>query len=242
MSDLSGSFADKTFEDRRRQQPTSRDIMLSIAEYYSVMIVGILVAYGVMAGVAVVSASNGWVPTSTLGVIALLVGVFACMFGGGVIVLNTGWLPSVLAYLGLIAAPFGVLAGMIASEIGMQDLLPAVVILAALTVILGTIGLRIRTDLSCSGFAKAINVLLWVFVILSFVTIQAQIHSDTFYIVITGVGILLFSCVTVLDFNRAKFMPKTLDNAVDSSMLIYLSNLNLLLRIWGLLSKLRGNN
>jgi FtsH-binding integral membrane protein len=238
MSFTGESFTDKTFEERRRQQPTARDIMLSNSRYYSVMIVGILVAYGVMTLTAV--AFGGWSPDSTFGVIAVFVAVFACMFAGGAIVLNTGWLPSTLAYLGLVAAPFGVLMGMVAAEIGMQYLLPSVVILVALTMILGTIGLRIRADLSHSGFAKVVNVLLWIFVILSFITIQAQIHSDTFYIIIAGVGIVLFSCVTVLDFNRAKHLPKTLDNAVDSSMLIYLSNLNLLLRIWGILSKLRG--
>jgi len=237
MSFTGESFTDRTFEERRRQRPTSRDIMLSNAAYYSVMVIGIVVAYGVMTLTAV--AFGGWSPDSTFGVIAVFVAVFACMFAGGAIVLNTGWLPSTLAYLGLVAAPFGVLMGMVAAEIGTQYLLPSVVILVALTMILGTIGLRIRADLSHSGFAKVVNVLLWIFVIMSFITLQLQVRSDGFFIALASVGILLFACLVVLDFNRAKHLPKTLDNAVDSSMLIFLSTLNMLLRVWSILSKLR---
>jgi FtsH-binding integral membrane protein len=221
-----------------RQQPTARDIVVTTPQYYSVIVIGILVGYGVMALTAF--ALGGWAPESTIGVIAAFIGVIACMIAGGAIVLNTGWLPSILAYLGLIAAPFGVLMGMFVDEVGTEDLYASIGIVAAMTVILGTIGLRIRTDLSQTGFAKVVTVLLWIFVIMSFVTLQLQVRSDAFFIALAGVGILLFACLVVLDFNRAKHLPKTLDNAVDSSMLIFLSTLNMLLRVWSILSKLRG--
>jgi FtsH-binding integral membrane protein len=237
MSDLGSSFTDKTFEERRRQQPTAHDVVVSTAQYYSVIVIGILVGYGVMSLTAL--ALGGWTPESTFGIIAVFLGVLACMIGGAAIVLHTGWLPSTLAYLGLIAAPFGVLMGMFVEEVGTETLFAAVGIVVAMTVILGVIGLSIRTDLSRTGFAKVITVLLWIFVIMSFVTLKLQVHSDGFSIALASVGILLFACLVVLDFNRAKHLPKTLDNAVDSSMLIFLSTLNMLLRVWTILSKLR---
>lgn len=237
MSDLGSSFTDKTFDERRRQQPTATDIMLSTIGYYSVMIFGILVAYGVMA--LTTFSLDGWVPETTFGVVMTFIGVFVSMIVGAAIVLHTGWLPSILAYLGLIAAPFGVLMSMFVDEVGTQDLYASVGIIAAMTVVLGTIGLRVKTDLSKTGFAKVVNVLLWIFVIMSFITLQLQVRSDGFFIALASVGILLFACLVVLDFNRAKHLPKTLDNAVDSSMLIFLSTLNMLLRVWSILSKLR---
>lgn len=239
MSDFTGtSPSDKVFEERRRQRPTARDIMMpSAIAYYAVIVLCIFTGYGVMSATAVLL--DGWLPTEILPIIALIVGVFVAMILGAVIVLHTGWLPSFLAYHGLVAAPFGALFGPFVIEVGRDNLVAAIVLVAAATVVLGLIGLAIRADLSKTGFAKVITVLLWIFVIVSFITIKAQITSVPVYITIASIGVALFGCLIVLDFNRAKHLPHTLDNAVDSSMLIFLDSLNMLIRVAGILSKLR---
>ncbi len=55
------------------------------------------------------------------------------------------------------------------------------------------------------------------------------------------IGAVLFSLYIGYDFHRAQAFPKTLDNAVDSALDIYLDVINLFLRILQILGKAKGS-
>jgi FtsH-binding integral membrane protein len=48
------------------------------------------------------------------------------------------------------------------------------------------------------------------------------------------IGILLFSVYIVYDFNRAQHLPKTIDNAMDSGISVFLDFANILIRLMSL--------
>lgn len=243
MSDDTAGFGvgDAVFEDRRDMRPNYGDVRISRTAYYAVIVAGVFAGYGVMAGMAV--ALRGWLPSGLMPYIALLIAVFVLMILGGILaVKSNNWIVSLFAYLGLVAAPFGSLFGPFVKEIGTANVVAAAIITACVTVILGLIGLAIPTDLGNTAFRGFLTVCLWIFVVMSFVTIKLQLNSATFFIVLACVGIVLFGLMLIFDFNRSKFIPSTLDNAVDVSLFVFLDSLNLLLRIASILARLKGNN
>ncbi len=239
MSDDTGfGVGDAVFEDRRDEASSYNVAELPRVGYYAIILAGIAAGYGVMALAAV--ALRGWMPTGLLPYIALLIGVMVLMILGGILaVKSNNWGASAFGYLGLVAMPFGSLFGPFVKDIGTGNIVAAAVLTACGTIVLGLIGLAIPADLSDSGFRTFLTVCLWIFVILSFVTIKLQLHSVVFFVVLGIIGVVLFALMLIFDFNRSKFIPSTLDNAVDVALFVFLDSLNILLRIASILSKLK---
>ena len=61
-------------------------------------------------------------------------------------------------------------------------------------------------------------------------------------IISSWIGAVIFSLYIGYDFHRAQAFPKTLDNAVDSALDIYLDVINLFLRILQILGKAKGSS
>jgi FtsH-binding integral membrane protein len=235
-TDLGSTTTDKVFVDRRNRPAPAGAIFLKDNVYYGVILLGILVGYAIMAGSAIVL--HGLMPTHGAAQYVVLGAVLVSMIAGVVLALwSNNWLVSAVGYLGLVAAPFGLLFGPFVQEVGIANILIAGCAVTVLSIMLGLVGFSTRTDLSKTIYAPIISVLVFVFVAATVLTLEFQGAHTAFYVVMTSLGLVVFSMLLVLDCNRAKFIPHTLDNAVDSSMVIYLTTLNLFLQAAALLSK-----
>jgi FtsH-binding integral membrane protein len=54
-------------------------------------------------------------------------------------------------------------------------------------------------------------------------------------------GVIIFSGMVVFDWNRAMRLPRTLDNAVDSALAVYLDWFNIFIRLLSLLGERDSN-
>ncbi len=61
-------------------------------------------------------------------------------------------------------------------------------------------------------------------------------------VVTAWIGAIVFSVYIAYDFHRSQMYPKTLDNAVDSALDIYLDVINLFLKVLRILAKAKGGS
>ncbi len=230
--------SDAFFTRRQNEREHYQHVDLSKLAYYGTITVGVVLGYVTMAMVAVMF--RGWQPQETLPYLAVLAAVLVSMGCGTIIAdRSRSWVVSGLAYLGMIAGPIGILFGPFVQIVGANNVVLAIVLVAIYVVIVGQIGLGIRTNLQQTFFPKLITGALLLFVVVSFVTLEMQATNTTFFVVLALVGIVIFTMSIAYTFNCAKFIPHTLDNAVDTSMMVFLDSLNIVLRAAAIFFKLK---
>ncbi len=160
--------------------------------------------------------------------IAFLIGYFVCAFAGIMIAGKSS--DPFISFLGynLVVVPFGLAISTVVWEyggIGAQVVENA--FLYTLVVTLSMMGLEMMFP---DFFAKLGNALLGVLiglVVCEAVLLLLRVPQS----VTDWVGAGLFSLYIAYDIHRSQQFPKTLDNAVDSALDIYLDIANLFLRL-----------
>ena len=197
------------------------------------LFLGGTVLYGLVANFLICRAVGD--KASQLNPIALIVGYFVCCIAG--IVISSKSDNPFISFLGynLIVIPIGLVMSISISAYvkeGMGDLIPpAVLVTAAVTTIM--IGLSIAFP---NFFSKLGRILFSSLVALIIIEIVAIFLFPGALHLIAWAGAGLFSMYIGYDFWKAQEYPKTIDNAVDSAIDIYLDIINLFLYILDILS------
>lgn len=136
----------------------------------------------------------------------------------------------------LIAGPFGALLGSTAAAYTTASLVKVIAITGGVTVITGTIGAVIPESLEHWGgwlFSGLLVLLLGsLFVpIAGFLGLPVRGALTA----LDWVGVVLFSAYIVYDLNRAMRVERTLDNAIDCAIHVYLDVVNLFIRLLDLM-------
>ncbi len=238
-SDSVGLGDDGTVFDRTGSN-ASGGLVLDTPTFYLVSVISVALGYGAMAITAYLA--RNWDPKPPLYIAAVLI-VLVSMIGGSHYAIDSQrWLPSLAAYLVLVAGAFGALFGPFVRAVGVDTLVPAAGITIALMVVLCMIGLAIKADLFNSWFSDFLNFSLLAYLFFSLVTAKAAAHNTHLLLIVAYIGIGLFALITVRDMNRAKYIAvKDVDNAVDVGLQMWLNSINILLRIMQALSANRSS-
>jgi len=221
-------FGDPAVFDRNRT-PHHKDMLLSEMSFYTVINASSLIGWIVLGTAAF--ALRGWTPSESWHGLALIGVVLASMIVGSIITTKfRSWKVSALAYLGLIAAPLGLLFGPYVLDVGGKNMAYPLLATTALTVIMTLIGRAIPADLEQKSFGVMIVLLLSMYVTVLFVAVTSGTSTGVM-IIMAVIGIVIFSLGLVYNANRSKFVPKTLGNAVHIGMQNFLETVNIVLRL-----------
>jgi hypothetical protein len=203
--------------------------VLDTPTFYALSVVSMLAGFLPPAGVAFLT--RGWdiEHTSLWWYIAALVGVIVCMTAAAAYAIRCqNWALSLIAYLGFVAAPFGVLFGPFVHATGAQYLVhhrchhddrlphrpgPPEGPLLQLV--------RRRYPDRSDRVPHRIGRL-----------IKISAHNHTVLVWVAIVGIVIFFFSTINDANRMKSIAHMdTDNAVDVGMQLWLNAINILIRV-----------
>lgn len=231
-------FGDPAVFDRQLK-PHSKDVFLQKISFYAATNVSTIIGWIVLCATAY--ALRGWTPDVKWHYFVVVGVVLVSMIAGSIIAVKSeSWKVSTFAYLGLIAAPLGVLFGPFVLAVGVENMIYAVVATAAWTVVLTLFGLGVKTDLEHMGFGGALTGVLAIYLLVSLVLFKLTAVNATAMIIMAVIGIAIFSLGLVYNVNRSKFVPKTLDNAVDIGMQNFLETVNIALRLAQILRHVRS--
>jgi FtsH-binding integral membrane protein len=214
-----------------RERHFSRVKELSIYSYRN------LISFFIVEGLALTSLfaylcqhiAMHWLMFIVIGLIIPIIGIVIAMK-------SDDWLVSLLGYH-LLIIPFGIILGPTVVLFKTTVLLNAVFATLTITILMSLIGLTTKKDLSHWGIYLFMGLCTLLAVRIIQLFFPVTYPNDAWYWRFVDYGAaLLFSMYIVYDWNRAMRIPRTLDNAVDVALAIYLDIINLfltLLRILG---------
>lgn len=163
--------------------------------------------------------------------IFFLIFYFVCCIAGAIISAKSK--DPTISFVGynLIVLPIGLLLAICLPGYPLENIIAAALIAAAIAA-----GMMVIATIQPGWFANMGSGLFLALTIGIVVELIALLlgYRGTFF---DWVFVLLFSLYTAYDWVKAQAYPKTLDNAVDSAIDIYLDIINLFLRLLSIISK-----
>ena len=171
-----------------------------------------------------------WVITSSTNLIILLIG-YAVLAIAGTFIAHKSTSPAI-SFLGynLIVVPVGLLVSVTVSgylSAGMDQVVFQAIVITAITTF-------VMIALSCAfpAFFQGLGkILLCALIGLVVAELIALLIFRSSHDIFAWIGAALFSLYIGYDYSKAQMYPKTLDNAVDCAVDLYLDIINLFLRI-----------
>jgi hypothetical protein len=216
--------------EARKQQVVDPNAILSDRVYNSV-IVGVLL-WGLLVNYLLCRFATGF--AMSLNPWVLLIGYIVLAIGG--VIISAKSQNPAISFLGynMVVVPFGLVISLIVKEYGGID--SDIVMQAFLYTALIAVGMMALVMIVPQFFAKiggALTAALIGMVLCEIILLIFGIHQSWMDWVVAG----LFSLYIGYDIYRSQQFPKTLDNAVDSALDIYMDMANLFIRILAILGK-----
>jgi len=217
--------------------------IMQSANFFALALLNMLLGFAVLATVSYQLRDATFIMESLWTFLGVVLGVMALMFlGSWWAIASQNWLISLLAYLGVVAAPFGVLFAPFVNALGARTLYPAIVATAVLMLASAVAGIIIKPYFYKTVFGESVGFALYAYLLISFFTLKLAASNTTVREVIAALGVVLFICLTMVDANRMKTIAhKDADNAVDAGMQLWLNSVNILLRMMTLFSSGKKN-
>lgn len=167
----------------------------------------------------------------------LLVGLGIPIIGIVIAFNSSNWIVSFIGYM-VVVIPMGAVSGIAVSMYQTDAVITALTATGGVTVVMALIGALYRKSLEHWGGYLFAGLLSLLFVRLAQSLMMGfGVMESLWYIPLIEYGAaVLFSLYIIYDWNRAMHLQKTMDNAVDSTIAIFLDIVNLfltLLRIVG---------
>jgi FtsH-binding integral membrane protein len=168
----------------------------------------------------------------------LFLGVLVCgLIGVGIASLSDNPLVSFIGYI-MVAGPFGLLMGPLVAHYTAASILRVFILTTGMVFVLGIVGAVIPDSLESWGiwlFGGLGILLLGYFIVPVAGLFGLPVdHAMTW---LDWLGVILFSGYVIYDLNRAMRLPRTVDNAVDSALAVYLDFVNLFIRLLELIGQ-----
>lgn len=211
-------------KNERLRQYVDSKIMISERAYNLVM--GITVFYGILVNIIMCALCGDM--TRGINPLVFIIGYFVCCFLG--IYLSSHSTNAIISFLGynFVVVPVGmVLSSVITAYGGLSSDL----ILQAFIITAGISGIMILAAIAYPSFFSRLHGILLSSLIGLIVIELILLFLHIPQIVTSWIGAIIFSLYIGFDFYMAQQYPKTVDNAVDSAMDIYLDVINLFIRI-----------
>lgn len=223
------------FNNKERKEERLRSLMedtLSVRNYNLVM--GLCILYGFIVNAIMVTTMGPMV--KNMNYLVFIIGYFICVIAGSAIsAKSTNPLYSFIGY-NLICLPIGILL-----TICLPTYDPTIIVRAAVATAAVTVLMIILSQIYPDFFSKLGRTLFFALlatIIVEFVLILCGASTTWIdYIVVA-----IFSLYIGYDFHKAQEYPKTLDNAVDSAIDLYLDIINLFIRLLKIFARSSSND
>lgn len=154
----------------------------------------------------------------------LIVYFICCLAGSFMAVKSSSPIVSFIGY-NLVAVPIGCLLSLVLPYEDIGVVLSAFLVTAAVTGVMTVLALM-KPDIF-EGLGSTLFIALLIGVIGEFVATLFGYAGDLFH----WLFVLIFSAYIGYDWHKAQMYPKTLDNAIDSALDLYLDIINLFIRL-----------
>ena len=219
-------FNNSKRKEERMHQQLADDSKIISAPIYN-FVIGMMLLYGFVMN-AVLTASAGNIVASINPIVFIII-YFVCGIIGSIIVKASH--KPIFSFLGynLIAVPIGAVLTLIIPEYPVQQIISAIVIVACVSA-----GMMVASMIFPHVFSKMGPALFFSLLFAILAEIIASLlgyRGDLF----NWIAVVIFSLYIGYDWNKAQNYPKTIDNAIDSAVDLYLDIINLFIRILDLL-------
>ncbi len=194
------------------------------------LIIGACLLYGFLINAIIVATCSEFF--TDMNPIAFLIGYFVLCFAGIFMSRSKSPLVSFIGY-NLVVVPIGAVLSVSLPYYAMSDILSAIVITGVVVAVM-----MLLATLFPNLFSRLGRVL---FISLA-VALLAQIIAMLFSFsggIFNWIFVVIFALYIGYDWYRAQMYPKTLDNAIDCVLDLYLDIINLFLRILQIISRNR---
>ena len=214
---------------KRKEERLNSRIPDSISPKAYNAVIGGCLAYGfIMNAIMAMVASTFFMEMNYL---VFLIGYFVCVLIGTFMV-NASHNP-IVSFIGynFIVVPIGALLAICLPFYSSSLIIAAALVTAVITIAMMILGMVFPGFFSKLGPVLFISLLVGV--IVEIIAMLLGYGGDIF----NWLFVVIFSLYIGYDWHRAQFYPKTVDNAIDSAVDLYLDIINLFIRLLNLLSK-----
>ncbi len=205
-----------------RSIPESREISASLYNF----IIGAVLLWGFVVTAVVQSYFHdfnfGW---------PMLLGYLACVFAGAWVAKSENPVMSLLGYH-LVVVPTGVFLGPFINMLSPQVLQSAMMLTGGVTCLMMGLG-----TVFPQAFAKIGKALFFALIGLIVVGLLEMFLFKRSFTIVDWIAAGIFSLYIAYDYARAQLIPKTVDNAIDVCIALYLDIINLFIRLASILSR-----
>lgn len=164
--------------------------------------------------------------------IAFLIGYIVCVIAGTRIAYKSDKPLVSFAGYNLIVVPMGVLLAMMIPGFPTFTIAKAAALTGFITLFI--MGLSSAFPKLFLSMGRALFITLLITLVVELISVMIFGYSGSIFDI---VFVFLFSMYIGFDFARAQLLPKTVDNAVDCALAIYVDIINLFIRILSLLGR-----
>lgn len=193
------------------------------------MVIGGCLAYGfIMNAIMALVASNFFM---SMNPIAFLIGYIVCVIAGSLMVsLSHKPIVSFIGY-NLIVVPIGGVLAVCLPGYDVANIMAAVLVTAMITGIMMFLGMMFRSFFERLGIVLFVSLLVGI--VIEFIAMLLGYGGDIF----NWLFVIIFSLYIGYDWHKAQAYPKTLDNAIDSAVDLYLDIINIFIRLLEIFGK-----
>lgn len=194
------------------------------------LIIGACLLYGFLVNAIIVATCSQFF--TDLNPLVLIIGYFVLCISGIFMSRSKSPLVSFLGY-NLVVVPIGAVLSVSLPYYAMSDILSAIVITGVVVAVMMLLSTLFPNLFSRLGRVLFISLL---------VSLLAQLVASFFAFsggVFNWIFVVIFALYIGYDWYRAQMYPKTLDNAIDCVLDLYLDIINLFLRILQIISRNR---
>jgi len=197
-------------------------------------IVSAVTAAGILVTFLFVGLSSYWEPSPWGTMLLCVLMIVGGMFGSLIAILSPKPGTSFTGFM-IVAVSFGLPLGPLLAMYTDADIAHILGATLLVVIALGTIGALVPKSLGGIGslLISSITILLVAYLAVPVSNLLGYAYPIPFS-VLDWVGIILFSVLVIVDWNRAMRLAYTLDNAVDSAVAIYLDWFNIFIRLLSL--------
>ena len=223
---------------KRKAERLSADVgdRISVRSYN--LLIGATILYGfatnlatvLLAGYALINLVDRfpWL------IFVLLVGYLVMAIGGAILAMRSH--RPIWSFVGynLIVVPIGILLALILPDYALRYILLAVVLTGIVTAVMMALSVAFPRFFSKLGSSLLIALILGI--LAELLAVFFGFYGTLFDILF----VILFSLYIGYDWYRAQAYPKTVDNAIDSAIDLYLDIINLFLRLLDVIDKIKN--
>lgn len=218
------------FNSKKKEEiRLARSVPDTISEYSYNLIIGAMLLYGFIVNALLVAFAGDFV--AKINPIALVVGYFIAVIVAAIMVhASKNPIVSFIGY-NLIVVPIGALMSQFVPSYDPQNIVAAITVTAMVTVVMMFLGTTFK------GFFSKIGVVLFAALIIGaiaeLIAMLFGYGGDLF----NWLFVIIFSVYIGYDWYKAQAYGKTVDNAIDSSVDLYMDIINVFIRLLSLFSR-----